>query len=131
MTQAYLEILDVRTGEACKTGLGAIFETNEQTKQSFDVAKSMEVKKGQEDFILDYYNANGDLDGTILLDSNGVKTLTGFDTGPAEYYKDYDKQYWVGQRLRSKIQSMEEKAQEPETVEVLNSVLTKMDELGL
>jgi hypothetical protein len=52
LDQAYLEILDVRTGDACKTGLGAIFDNADQAKRSFSAAKSLHVEKGAEEFTL-------------------------------------------------------------------------------
>ena len=86
--ETYLEIFDTRTDDIRKTGLGAAFETEEETRQAFQKAKALENEGGG--FLLDLY-VDGNLIDTIELSANGVEVLTGEEPKTPEFYTAYDK----------------------------------------
>ena len=91
---AKLEIIAVRA-DARKTGIGAIFETDEQALAAFQHAKRLEVPDEKAEFLVDYYNPAGDLENTILIDAAGFRQITGEDPKDPAYYETYDLAYWA------------------------------------
>ncbi len=70
-------------------------------------------------------------DGELKPATNTAKPLTDFELESARHYRDYDNRYWAAKRLRDKIQTFKTQAKESETVQLLESILDKMNELGL
>lgn len=91
MENTYLEIIDTRTGDAKHTGIGAMFQTEQLTRDAFESARPFHVEKG--DFLLDLH-INGDLIDTIELTAEGVTQVSGVVPGSPEYYAEYDLQQW-------------------------------------
>lgn len=90
----YLEIIDIRTEDCRKTGMGAVFKTKAETEQSFNAARSLEVDKDNAQFLLDFHSS-GNLIDTILLDDEGFRAITGEKPKSAEEYTRFDMQYWA------------------------------------
>lgn len=92
--QTYMEIVDIRTGDARHTGIGfcAARESTEITRQQFEIAREFDTGKEDAEFLLDMYIA-GDLSDTIGLDAGGVEIISGQRPESPEYYVDYDKKY--------------------------------------
>lgn len=90
--ETYLEIVDARTDDIRRTGIGAVFDTEEEARQAFEAARALEVVGGG--FLLDLY-VNGDLVDTIELDAAGVQAISGEKPRSPEYYTEYDRQYWA------------------------------------
>jgi len=95
MKDTYLEIIDVRTGDAHKTGIGAVFNTTKETRHNFDAARSLHTPGGG--FLLDLY-VNDDLVDTIELTAAGVEAVSGEKPVSPEYYVDYDEKFWASVR---------------------------------
>jgi hypothetical protein len=89
---AYLEIIDVRTGDARETGIGAVFETETEARQAFESARSLHADGGG--FLLDLHTGDGDLVDTIELTAEGVERVSGTKAESPEYYVEYDKMQW-------------------------------------
>ncbi len=89
--ESYLEIIDTRTGDAKVTGIGAVFETNELTREAFESARPLHREGGG--FMLDLY-IDGDLIDSIELDADGVALVSGVEPKSAECYAKYDKAEW-------------------------------------
>ena len=85
MDDTYLEIFDARTGDIRRTGIGAMFDTEEETRRAFEVARQFEVVGGG--FLLDLY-IDGDLVDTIELDAAGVEAVSGEKPKPPEHYTE-------------------------------------------
>lgn len=88
----YMEIVDARTGDARQTGLGAIFDTDEETRQAFESARPLHTDGGG--FFLDLHTGDGDLVDTIELTAEGVERVSGTKPKSPEYYVEYDKKQW-------------------------------------
>lgn len=89
----YMEIIDARTGDARQTGLGAIFDTDAETKQAFESARPLHTDGGG--FFLDLHTGDGDLVDTIELTAEGVERVSGTKPESPEYYVEYDKKQWA------------------------------------
>jgi hypothetical protein len=98
MKRSYFEILDIRTGNDYKTGLSATFDSEIKALQSFNFLKSFEVEKNQAKFMIDFYDKNGDLNDTILIDLKGFRSITDRDIKSTQHYKHCDKKYWIKQK---------------------------------
>lgn len=87
----FLEIIDARTGDAKHTGIGAMFDSEETTRQAFESARPLHTAGGG--FLLDLH-IDGDLIDTIELTAAGVQLVSGVTPESPEYYVEYDKKEW-------------------------------------
>jgi hypothetical protein len=94
-----MEMIYIDTdGQARKAGVGAIMDTPLQTWQAFRSAKVLEVAISDADFILDYYNRNGDLSESIALSSSAYTQITGEPVLSDSEYRKIDADFWSGVR---------------------------------
>lgn len=94
--QAEMEMIYIASdGHALKTGIGAAGKTNTETWAMFRNAKRAEVPKLRAQFLLDYYNAKGDLVDTILLDAAGYRLISGERVKTEAQYRKIDAAYWT------------------------------------
>lgn len=94
--QAEMEMIFIASdGHALKTGVGAAGKTNAETWAMFRNAKRAEISKLRAQFLLDYYNAKGDLVDTILLDAAGYRLITGERVKTEAQYRKIDTAYWA------------------------------------
>lgn len=98
MNDTYLEIIDARTGDARKTGIGAAFQTTEEARRNFDAARQLHTPNGG--FLLDLY-INGNLVDTIELTAEGVKAVSGEAPKSPKHYVEFDMSFWKSVRQRS------------------------------
>ncbi len=78
MKDLYMEFIDIRSGNGVETNIGAAFSTDKETLANFTRHKRLEVDRDDCEFLLDLYSDNGDnLEDTILVDSDGFRTITG------------------------------------------------------
>lgn len=90
---AYMEMIYInKNGDARKTGIGAAMATDAETLIAFESNKSLAVKTG--DFLLDYYDASGDLVDTIPITKESFKAITGERVESDEFYNQKDADYW-------------------------------------
>lgn len=94
MTMIYID----GNGDACQTGVGAAMETNAETWAAFNRHRAAEVPKGHARFLLDYYNAKGDLVDTIRLDATAFEAITGEKVKTDAEYQQIDDDYWAPTR---------------------------------
>lgn len=90
MTMIYID----DDGDARQTGVGAAMGTNAETWAAFNRHRAAEVPMDKARFLLDYYNAKGDLAGTILLDSAAFGAITGEKIKTDAEYRQIDEEYW-------------------------------------
>lgn len=88
----HMEIIDARERGA-KTGKGAAYTTEAECRAAFERARPL-ARKGRAEFLLDLHNDNGDLLDTIQIDAAGFEALTGEPPMSAEYYTQWDADYW-------------------------------------
>ena len=98
MNDTYLEIIDIRTGVARKTGIAAAFDTLKETLRNFGAARALRVPGGG--FLLDLY-IDGYLFATIELDAAGVAAVSGETPESPEYYVAWDAAYWASRMRKS------------------------------
>ena len=93
--QSRMEMLYIDShGQARKTNVGAIFDTNAETYAAFLSAKRLDVGCQKAEFLLDYYNRRGDLSDTIGITRESFMCITGEPVlSEAEYLK-IDTDYW-------------------------------------
>jgi translation elongation factor P/translation initiation factor 5A len=77
-------------GQARHTGVGAAMATNAATWAAFKSYRRMEVPKIRARFLLDYYNAKGDLADTILLDAAGFELISNEKAKTEAEYRKID-----------------------------------------
>jgi hypothetical protein len=94
MTMIYID----DDGDARQTGAGAAMETNAETWAAFNRHRAAGVPKGSARFLLDYYNAKGDLVDTILLDAAAFEAITGEKVKTDLEYRKIDEKYWSDAR---------------------------------
>lgn len=93
--QSQMKMIYLGSGDhALQTGLGAIGETNADTWRAFNRARNLAVPIERATFLLDYYNARGNLSDTIALDDDGFRRVTGERVRSATYYQRVDAEYW-------------------------------------
>ena len=92
---ARMDIIDVRSGDARKTGVGAIFETDEVTLAAFNSAKRLEVPRERADFLIDYRDDQGDIVDTIPITADGYRQVVGEEPRVPAYNEAYDRAYWA------------------------------------
>lgn len=92
---SYMEMIYLDGNDACKTGVGAEFETQQRTWEAFKSAKQLAVPAEQATFAIDYYNQKGDLNHTVHIDDTGFQSITGGPPESAEFYRAYDATHWA------------------------------------
>lgn len=89
--------------QALKTGVGAIMDTPLLTWADFNARRAMAVPFEDAEFILDYYNRNGDLAASIPLSAEGYKAITGQPVLSEDEYRQIDHDFWA--RVRDELRS--------------------------
>lgn len=107
MTKSYMQMFYLtRDGHDClQTGVGAMMETNALTWAAFKSYRTLEVSKSSARFMLDYYNAKGDLADTILLDAQGYSTIANELVLSEAAYRKIDRDYWEKAKADSQKQA--------------------------
>lgn len=103
----YLEVIDTRSGDACHTGIGAMFTSLSATKEAFENARQLHAEGAP--FLLDFY-IRGDLVDTINLTPEGVELVSGVAPESPEYYIEYDKKYWASVQQSMKADASPKKS---------------------
>jgi hypothetical protein len=85
-------------GDARQTNVGAAAKTNAQTWATFNSHRRLAVPYDRARFLLDYYNAKGDLSDTIPLDATGFEAITNETAKTDAEYRKIDADYWVAAR---------------------------------
>lgn len=85
-------------GDARQTKVGAAMATNALTWAAFNSYRQLEVPSSNARFLLDYYNAKGDLGDTILLDAARYEAITGEKVKTDAEYRAIDAAYWAAAR---------------------------------
>lgn len=81
-------------GQARKTGVGAVMDTPEETWRDFRSRKHLDVGFENADFILDYYNRDGDLSDSIGIKRQDFERITGEKALSESEYREIDRAYW-------------------------------------
>lgn len=108
---SYMEMIYLDGNDACKTGVGAEFETPQRTWEAFKSAKQIQVPPGQATFAIDYYNRKGDLTNTAHIDDAGFQRITGKPPESAEFYRAHDAAHWACVRASLSAQRAAQAAQ--------------------
>lgn len=91
----YLEMIDVRTGNGVKTGLGAAFTTEDEVRAKFEASRGLAVPDDRMAFLVDLHNPNGDLLDTIQIDADGFEAIIGHPPESPDVYTAVDRAYWA------------------------------------
>lgn len=94
MTMIYIDDSD----DARQTNVGAAVKTNAETWAQFQKCREFEVPEDRCRFLLDYYNAKGDLADTIRLDAAGFSRITNEPVLTDAQYRQIDADYWAKAR---------------------------------
>ncbi|PZQ24368.1 MAG: hypothetical protein DI562_17955 [Stenotrophomonas acidaminiphila] len=89
--------------QARKTGVGAMMDTPAKTWEAFRSVRPLEVEVEQAEFLLDYYNRNGELADTIAISRSTFERITGQKALTEQEYRDIDKSFWSD--LRSELRA--------------------------
>lgn len=95
MAMSYMEMIYIDGSDARHTGVGAAFATNAETWAQFKECQKLEVPRDNATFLLDYYNAKGDLAGTIFLDDATYAHIANEPVLSAAAYRKIDRDYWA------------------------------------
>lgn len=96
---SYMQMIYIDSDDnARQTGLGAAMGTNALTWAAFNSYRHLEVPESRARFLLDYYNAKGDLGDTILLDAAGFETISNEKIKTDAEYRTIDTDYWAAAR---------------------------------
>lgn len=95
---SYMEMIFLDGNDACHTNVRAAMMTNAKTLAAFRSYRHLEVGKDEAEFLLDYYNRDGDLADTILLDAKGFEAISGEKRKSAAAYRKIDREYWAKAR---------------------------------
>jgi hypothetical protein len=99
LMMSYMQMIYIdSTDNAWHTGVGAAMETNRETRTAFNRHRHFDVPKERATFLLDYYNAKGDLCETIFLDDAGFGAITGEPVKTEAEYCRIDEKYWAETR---------------------------------
>lgn len=99
MAMSYMQMIYIDDSDNARhTGVGAAFKTNAECWAQFQMCREFEVPKGRCKFLLDYYNAKGDLADTILLDAAGFAHIANETVKTDAEYRQIDADYWVKAR---------------------------------
>lgn len=95
MMDSHMEMIFIDSdGHARKTGVGAIMDTPEETWRDFRSRKCLDVGCKDADFILDYYNRNGNLSDSIGIKRQDFEQITGEKALSEAEYREIDREYW-------------------------------------
>ena len=95
IAESFLEIIYLDNDDnARKTDVVAEFDTDEEALEEFNSWRYLSVAKGKARFMLDYYNADGDLTDTLYLDEYGFRTVTGKPVLADSEYQKIDIDFW-------------------------------------
>lgn len=72
----FVQLMDIRNGELKDTGIGAEWETPEQTKQAFESLRPYHLEEGAE-FLVDLYENDHDIVDTIGISKKMAEHLVG------------------------------------------------------
>ena len=101
--RSYAEIIYIDSDDqARKTDMEHVGETNAATWADFRDLRRFAVDKASARFLLDYYNAKGDLADTIFIDVGGFVAITGSQPKSDAAYRAIDRQYWRDARSACK-----------------------------
>ena len=93
--QSRMEMIYIDTdGQARKTRIGAIMESNKKTWADFRSRKPLAVPHNTARFFLDYYNRHGNLADTIPLSADGFTAITGEQPLCDSDYREIDRKFW-------------------------------------
>lgn len=94
--QSYMEMIYIDAEDQARhTNIGRSAESNAATWAEFNGYRYLAVDIKTAKFLLDYYNAKGDLAGTVAVDADGFSAITGqAPKSEAEYVK-IDEDYWA------------------------------------
>lgn len=81
-------------GFARHTNLALSLESPAETRAAFNGYRRFEVEQDKLQFLLDYYNDEGDLSDTIFLDAAGFESITGQKPKSDAEYCEIDVEYW-------------------------------------
>src|SRR5258708_3496931 len=95
MTMIYID----DDGDARWTCVCAAMDTNAETWRAFNRHRAAEISKDHARFLLDYYNAKGDLTDTIWLDVTAFEAITGEKVKTDAEYRRIDDNYWRNARV--------------------------------
>lgn len=110
MNMSHMEMIYLDGNDACKTGVGAEFETAQRTWEAFKSAKQIEVAPERATFAIDYYNRHGDLTDTIHIDDAGFQRITGKQPKSAAFYRAHDAAHWACVRAALSAQAQKGQA---------------------
>lgn len=99
MAKSYMQMIFIDDEDnARQTGRSAEANTNAETRAAFNAYRHHDVPIDQARFLLDYYNAKGDLADTIRLDEAGFRAITGQEPLTNAEYIKIDEEYWTAAR---------------------------------
>lgn len=98
MSQSYMEMIYIDSdNHARMTNVRAAMGSNSETWAAFQSAKKHEVEAENAQFLLDYYNRNGDLAETICLSARGFSHISGERVLTDAEYREIDRAFWKEQ----------------------------------
>lgn len=93
---AYMEMIYIDSkNQARKTRVGAEFDTDHLTFVAFQSTKRLAVPMETAQFILDYYDPNGDLVDSVPLSAAGFRFITKTEPLTEADYLRIDAEYWA------------------------------------
>lgn len=102
MAKSYMQLIYIDSDDqACHTNLESAAESNAATLAMFRKFRPLDVGKEKAQFLLDYYNAKGDLADTICLDADGFTEITGLPPKSENEYRQIDTDFWNRVRAES------------------------------
>ena len=103
---ARLELVDIREDDARMTGLGAVFQTDTATYADFEARRLLAVPVERADFLLDLYDAHGDLVDTLALSSAGFEVVIGEPPQPHSYYVALEESYYANLKALDPVEAL-------------------------
>lgn len=95
MAVSYMEMIYIDDSDnARQTNVRAAMKTNALTWAAFKSYRRLDVGKKRAKFLLDYYNADGDLGETICLNADGFAAISMEPVLSNAAYVQIDKKYW-------------------------------------
>ncbi|MBA7559122.1 hypothetical protein ES708_00735 [subsurface metagenome] len=89
----YMEMIYIDDkGDARLTGIGAMFETDDETTVAFESirAKELDIKNPKAKFIVDLWEKNGSIVDSIAIDVPTFESVSGEKFQGNQHYVDYD-----------------------------------------
>lgn len=107
----HMEMIYLDSGNnARKTGMIHALGTDDETVARFEAHKALEVERNHAKFLLDLYDASGDIIDTIYLDASGFQAVTGEKPKNDAAYRRTDDAYWTRAQALQKLTKEERKA---------------------